>query len=227
MAAPRDGATRVLVGDEPMAVVSRPVRVSRSDAPWIVGVVVPESTIYARAGFGRYLALIAAMTVAVVFLAYLVSVRITRPIRQLEEGTRRIAQGELDLQLKIEARNELEQLARSFHQMAYELKHAQERLVKTERLAAIGEVSLAIHHEINNPLTSVMGFAEMLQQRTDLPPGVREQLIPIYEGAVRMRDIIKRIERVQDRTTDRLGGAKMTDLSEPSVPDADVRARLA
>jgi hypothetical protein len=72
-----------------------------------------------------------------------------------------------------------------------------------------------------------MGFAEMLQQRTDLPPGVREQLIPIYEGAVRMRDIIKRIERVQDRTTDRLGGAKMTDLSEPSVPDADVRARLA
>jgi HAMP domain-containing protein len=226
MAAPRDGATRVLVGDEPMAVVSRPVRVSRSDAPWIVGVVVPESTIYARAGFGRYLALIAALTVVVVFLAYLVSVRITRPIRQLEEGTRRIAQGELDLQLKIEAHNELEQLAQSFHQMAYELKHAQERLVKTERLAAIGEVSLAIHHEINNPLTSVMGFAEMLQQRTDLSPGVREQLIPIYEGAVRMRDIIKRLERVQDRTTDRLGGTKMTDLSEPSVPDADVRARL-
>ena len=227
MAVPREGATRVLVGDEPMAVVSRPVRVSRSDTPWIVGVVVPESTIYARAGFGRYLALIAAMTVAVVFLAYLVSVRITRPIRQLEEGTRRIAQGELDLQLKIEARNELEQLARSFHQMAYELKHAQERLVKTERLAAIGEVSLAIHHEINNPLTSVMGFAEMLLQRTDLPPGVREQVIPIYEGAVRMRDIIKRLERVQDRTTDRLGGAKMTDLSEPAIPDADVRARLA
>ncbi len=227
MAASRDGATRVLVGDESMVVVSRPVRVSRSDAPWIVGVVVPESTIYARAGFGRYLALIAAMTVAVVFLAYLVSVRITRPIRQLEEGTRRIAQGELDLQLKIEARNELEQLAQSFHHMACELKRAQERLVKTERLAAIGEVSLAIHHEINNPLTSVMGFAEMLQQRTDLPPGVREQLIPIYEGAVRMRDIIKRLERVQDRTTDRLGGAKMTDLSEPSVPDADVRARLA
>ena len=227
MAAPRDGATRVLVGDEPMAVVSRPVRVSRSDAPWIVGVVVPESTIYARAGFGHYLALIAAMTAAVVFLAYLVSVRITRPIRQLEEGTRRIAQGELDLQLKIEARNELEQLARSFHQMAYELKHAQERLVKTERLAAIGEVSLAIHHEMNNPLTSVMGFAEMLQQRTDLPPDVREQLILIYQGAVRMRDIIKRLERVQDRTTDRLGGAKMTDLSEPAIPDADVRARLA
>ena len=227
MAETRDGAMRVLVGDEPMAVVSRPIRVSRSDAPWIVGVVVPESTMYARAGFGRYLALIGAMTVVVVFLAYLVSVRITRPIRQLEEGTRRIAQGELDLELKIEARNELEQLARSFHQMAYALKHAQERLVKTERLAAIGEVSLAIHHEMNNPLTSVMGFVEILQQRTDLPPGVREQLMLIYQGAVRMRDMIKRLERVQDRTTDRLGGAKMTDLSEPSVPDADVRARLA
>jgi signal transduction histidine kinase len=227
MAAPWDGATRVLVGDEPMAVVSRPIRVSRSDAPWIVGVVVPESTIYARAEFGRYLALIAAMTVVVVFLAYLVSVRITRPIRQLEEGTRRIVQGELDLQLKIEARNELEQLARSFHQMAYELKHAQERLVKTERLAAIGEVSLVIHHEMHNPLTSLMGVVEMLQQRTDVPPDVREQLMLIYQGAVRMRDIIKRLECVQDRTTDRLGGAKMTDLSEPSVPDADVRARFA
>src|SRR3990172_1184114 len=127
------------------------------------------------------------MAAVVVFIAYLVSLRITRPIRQLEEGTRRIAQGELDFRLEIEARNELEQLAQSFHHMAYELKRAQERLIKTERLAAIGEVSLAIHHEINNPLTSVMGYAEILQQRSDLPADVHDQLKPIYDGAVRMR----------------------------------------
>lgn len=207
-----------------VAVAARPLRVSRAGPAWTVAVAVPEAAIYAKAGIGRYVALILVVAVAVVFLAYLVSTRITRPIRQLEEGTRRIAQGDLDLELKIKARNELEQLAQSFHQMASELKRAQERLIKTERLAAIGEVSLAIHHEINNPLTSVMGFAEMLQQRSDLPPEVREHLVPIYEGALRMRDIIKKLERVQDRTTDRFHGTKMTDLAAPG-PDRDEEDR--
>ncbi len=220
-----DPAERVFVADQTIVALSRPVSVGQADASWTVGVVVPEATIYERAGFSRYLALIGAMAAAVVLIAYVVSVRITRPIHQLEEGTRRIAQGELDLQLEIEARNELEHLAHSFHQMAYELKRAQERLVKTERLAAIGEVSLAIHHEINNPLTSVMGYAEMLRQRSDLPPGVHDQLKAIYDGAVRMRDIIRKLERVQDRTTDRLGGAKMTDLSGGSAPDPDSRVQ--
>ncbi|MEO5657738.1 MAG: HAMP domain-containing protein [Nitrospiria bacterium] len=203
-----------------VAVAARPLRVSQAGPMWTVAVAVPKAVIDAKAGIGRYVALILVVAAAVVFLAYLVSTRITRPIRQLEEGTRRIAQGDLDLELKIKARNELEQLAQSFHQMAYELKRAQERLIKTERLAAIGEVSLAIHHEINNPLTSVMGFAEMLQQRSDLPPEVREHLVPIYEGALRMRDIIKKLERVQDRTTDRFQVAKMTDLAGPG-PDRD------
>ncbi|MBI3608868.1 MAG: HAMP domain-containing protein [Nitrospirae bacterium] len=221
-----DSVERVVVADGSVGVISRPVPVSRSGASWTVGVVVPEATIYAGTGFSRYLALIAFLAAVVVLIAYLVSVRITRPIRQLEEGTRRIARGELDLQVEIEARNELEHLAQSFHHMAYELKRAQERLIKTERLAAIGEVSSAIHHEINNPLTSVMGYAEILQQRSDLPPGVHDQLKSIYDGAVRMRDIIRKLEHVQDRTTDRLGGAKMTDLSSSSAPEPDSRARI-
>ena len=220
-----NSTARIVGADRTVGVTSRPIHLNQVGASWTVGVVVPEATIYGGTGFSRYLALITVMAAVVVFIAYLVSVRITRPIRQLEEGTRRIAQGELDFHLEIEARNELEQLAQSFHHMAYELKRAQERLIKTERLAAIGEVSLAIHHEINNPLTSVMGYAELLQQRSDLPPDVHEQVKPIYEGAVRMRDIIRKLERVQDRTTDRLGGAKMTDLSS-SAPEPDSRAQL-
>lgn len=220
-AAAGDAVTVAQEAGGELSVAARSLRVSPDGPAWTVEVAVPHASIYANTGFSQYIALIAGMAATVIFFAYLVSARITRPIRQLEEGTRRIAQGELDLELKIQARNELEQLAQSFHQMAFELKRAQERLIKTERLAAIGEVSLAIHHEINNPLTSVMGFAEILQQRTDVPQEVRDQLAPIYEGAVRMRDIIKKLERVQDRTTDRFHGAKMTDLSGPHTAEGE------
>src|SRR2546430_12032495 len=72
-----------------------------------------------------------------------------------------------------------------------ELEATQEQLVQWTKLAAIGELAANIDHEINNPLTSVLGFASYLAER--VPPGapMREELDLIQEEAGRARDIVR------------------------------------
>ena len=48
------------------------------------------------------------------------------------------------------------------------LKSTQNQLIQSEKLSGIGEFVSGVAHELNNPLTSVMGFAELLQQ-SELP----------------------------------------------------------
>src|SRR2546425_597498 len=76
------------------------------------------------------------------------------------------------------------------HQMA-ELKRTQAQLIQSPKLAAIGELAANIAHEINNPLTSVLGFASYLAEQ--VPPGqpMREELDLIQEEAGRARDIVR------------------------------------
>src|SRR5438093_9103712 len=76
------------------------------------------------------------------------------------------------------------------HQMA-ELKRTQAQLIQSTKLAAIGELAANIAHEINNPLTSVLGFASYLAEQ--VPPGgpMREELDLIQEDAGRARDIVR------------------------------------
>jgi HAMP domain-containing protein len=178
----------------PSATVLLPLTVAGSSAPWAVVVSTPEQAIARKAEPWRHAAAVAGLAVVVILGAAVISAGITRPIATLEEGTRRIAQGDLEFQVPVSGQNELARLAASFHQMAYALKRAEERLTKSERLAAIGEESLAIHREVNAPLASLIETAAALKAQPDLPADVREQIAPLYEKAVRMRELLLNLE---------------------------------
>jgi len=75
-------------------------------------------------------------------------------------------------------------------QMA-ELKRTQAQLVQSTKLAAIGELAANIAHEINNPLTSVLGFASYLAEQIPHGQPMREELDLIQEEAGRARDIVR------------------------------------
>jgi PAS domain S-box-containing protein len=61
------------------------------------------------------------------------------------------------------------------------------------RLASVGEMAAGIAHEINNPLTSVIGYSQLLLDRDDIPKDMRMDLKAIDEGAQRVAGIIKRL----------------------------------
>jgi signal transduction histidine kinase len=71
-------------------------------------------------------------------------------------------------------------------------KELQQELILSSRLASVGEMASGIAHEINNPLTGVTGFAQLLMKK-DIPDDVRKDVEIIYEGAQRVASITRRL----------------------------------
>jgi two-component system NtrC family sensor kinase len=73
-----------------------------------------------------------------------------------------------------------------------ERKLMEEQLMLTDRLASIGELASGIAHELNNPLTSVIGFSQLLLEE-DIPQNLKEDLGTIYSEAQRASAIVKNL----------------------------------
>ncbi len=72
-------------------------------------------------------------------------------------------------------------------------RRLQDRLVQAEKLTAIGQLIAGVAHDLNNPLTSVVGFADFLAESADVPPRIREPLRVIQQEAERASKIVKNL----------------------------------
>ena len=72
-------------------------------------------------------------------------------------------------------------------------RSAENRLVQAAKLAAVGEMAAAIAHELNNPLTSVTGFAELALSDISEESETRKDLEIVMREAVRARDVVRRL----------------------------------
>jgi PAS domain S-box-containing protein len=97
-----------------------------------------------------------------------------------------------------------------------EQKELRELLVKAERMAAIGQIGVAVRHEINNPLTTVIGNTELLLDRIGGDEGdLKKRLELVLNNALRISEIVKRMQEIkQDKTVEYLKGVRMTDLTK-------------
>ena len=73
-----------------------------------------------------------------------------------------------------------------------ERKQAEEDLITSERLASIGRLASGVAHELNNPLTSVIGFSQLLLEK-DIPNDIREDIEIIYSEAQRTSAVVKNL----------------------------------
>ncbi len=107
-----------------------------------------------------------------------------------------------------------EQRARKL-QAAYEqLERTQAELVRAERLAAMGQIAVTVSHEINNPLTVVLGNVErLLAAASNLPVKSRDRLRQIEAGTMRIRDVVRKLgDNIEDRPVPYVGETMMIDI---------------
>ncbi len=102
------------------------------------------------------------------------------------------------------------------------LAEAQQNLIHAERRAAIGEIVVALSHEINNPLMALSAQLDLLRlDEAALPPGGRTALAQARDQFARIAGLLKRLRALDhEEATTYVGGTQMTDLAaSPDRPN--------
>ena len=111
----------------------------------------------------------AGIVLAILFSGWAAS-RVTRPVEQLAEAARQVAEGNWNTQVPVNSTDELGALAESFNRMTEELLQQRQQLVQAERVAAWRELARRLAHELKNPLFPLQLTVENLVRAREQSP---------------------------------------------------------
>ncbi|NJD56717.1 MAG: HAMP domain-containing protein [Nitrospirae bacterium] len=118
------------------------------------------------------------------------------------------------------------ELYRDLEAKMEELRQTQEQLIQSAKLAAIGELASNVAHEINNPLTSIIGFTELSKEEDDVGM-IRKSLEIIEKESLRARDIVKQLLGFARKKPLQLTEVMINDVLRDVVVLSSSQARMA
>jgi two-component system NtrC family sensor kinase len=99
-----------------------------------------------------------------------------------------------------------------------DLRRAQSQLIRSARLAAVGELADGVAHEINNPLSVILGGIQLLLRQPEIPLSIREDLEKISASADRIASVIRTfIEFAKPTAAGRQYPVQITEVFESSL----------
>ncbi len=156
--------------------------------------------------------LLAAVALAGLLAAWLLSHRLTRSLERLVAAAESVSKGDLEASVDDPGSDEVGRVARAFNTMTASLRRTLAELADRERLAAVGEFAASIAHEVRNPLTAIRIDLQRVEER--LPADS-----PLREPQARALAEISRLDATVSETLDvaRTGrwGTSHVDLAVP------------
>ncbi|MCC6126075.1 MAG: cache domain-containing protein [Pirellulales bacterium] len=160
-----------------------------------------------QAPFSHQLNVISGVVVTLVVLATLASLAllivatelVLRPIRHVVAMSQKVIGGDLSARVGIRPPGEMGVLCRAVDSMAHAVEERAELLEqatrqqigRSEQLASVGRLAAGVAHEINNPLTGVLAFADLLREKENMDHQDLEDLELIIRETKRAREIVK------------------------------------
>jgi len=132
-------------------------------------------------------------------LSYLISRRLTGPIKQLVAASSQVADGNLDAKVSVQSVTELAELAHAFNSMSSALhardrklkEYARRKIMESERLAVIGQLAADVAHELNNPLQGIVTYSHLLLENENTRKSTCTSVEKIVTQANRCTRIIR------------------------------------
>jgi len=143
---------------------------------------------------------------------------VNRPISELLQHTQKVADGNLDTTLNPTSRDELGELAASFNRMTLSLKTAHDelaewnrtleerveertrenrqmhaQLARSEKLSSLGQMAAGIAHEINNPMTGILLYANLISEDSRFSPALQDDMKIIVNETERCAAIVRQL----------------------------------
>jgi signal transduction histidine kinase len=164
-------------------------------------------------GLGVAFLLVINIAVAVLLRA---ATMVLRPVDQLIEGSRRLAQEEFDYRVCVQGADEFGELAGGFNALAQRLQENEKR-----RMEMLGQIALTLNHELNNALSVIELKLRPLSRQATGNTALENSLLQIHENLDRMARTVESLKHVRRIVlTDYVSGVKMLDL-ERSVQDSN------
>jgi len=156
--------------------------------------------------------------------------RVTQPLRDLRDTAEAVGRGDFSRRVEVRYEDECGELARVFNQMTHNIKQSREtleatvetlkttqaQLIQSEKLSGIGEFIAGVAHELNNPLTSVMGFSELLQN-AEVKPREKRYLEMVHKSALRCQKIVQALLGFARRSAPERKAVCLNSLVEAAV----------
>jgi signal transduction histidine kinase len=182
--------------------------------------------------YGAFVALVFALLVGAAL-----ATGVTRPVQRLSRAAAAIARGDYGTPLDANGKDELADLGRAFSRMtseirrrdeeirgwnrelqqrveerSAELKTAQDQILRTRRLAALGALAAGVAHELNNPMTAITGYLAILRKQLSGSPEV-EMVKRAQDQAARISRVVEDLRSFADQ--ERSSGGKRFPLAGP------------
>ncbi len=178
-------------------------------------------------------------TLATIIIGYFLSQSIARPILKLRSISQAVAAGDLSQSTGFRRSDEIGELAEAFDQMTLQLHErteeaarlyaesiqrnkelaqinqqlqmTQQQLIQSEKLAAVGQLTAGIVHDVKNPLAVIKGLADLLKEEEGLTDEAMQELNLIHESAVKANRIVTDLLKFARQSTPEM---KYGDLRE-------------
>jgi two-component system NtrC family sensor kinase len=140
-------------------------------------------------------------------------------------ATTKIARGQFDIRLGIRTGDEVEELATAVTQMADDLHKYQAELIKSAKLAAIGEMASEVSHEIQNRISGVSLWIQYLDAEIEADDPRREYLQEVKQGLHGFLELLADLKQVYRTPILQLSEADLNTLVRESLRYVEQRVK--